>query len=214
MCGDAHRADDVVQIAITRLYAHWRKARAATDPDAYARTVPVRVFLNEHRRRWSLVRLVGRAEELPRPSTHLPDVETREVVWSALRRLSPRVRAALVLRFVADLSVAWPRCVPSDPARTRRSTSHKRSGRGNAVAAPGTRCRRWPPRWWCAWSSRCRPGRCGTGHRNPRRRWTRCGRRCPPGRRAGSRRWPTGRRPTARRSRSGSPTTRTRRAAR
>ncbi len=107
MCGDEHRADDVVQIAITRLYTHWRKARAARDRDAYVRTMVVRAFLNEHRRRWNLVRLVGRPADLPRePSTPPPDVETREVVWSALRRLSPKVRAVLVLRFVSDLPVA------------------------------------------------------------------------------------------------------------
>ncbi|MBB5958063.1 RNA polymerase sigma-70 factor (sigma-E family) [Saccharothrix tamanrassetensis] len=107
MCGDEHRADDVVQIAITRLFTHWRKARAARDLDAYVRTIVVRTFLNEHRRRWSLVRLVGRPAELPRePSAPPPDVETREVVWSALRRLPPPARAVLVLRFVADLPVA------------------------------------------------------------------------------------------------------------
>ncbi|MFI9814522.1 SigE family RNA polymerase sigma factor [Saccharothrix variisporea] len=106
LCGDAHRGDDVVQIAITRLYTHWRKARAADDLDAYARTVLVRAFLNEHRRRWSLVRLVGGSAELPHPLLPPPDVETREVVWTALRRVPPRARAVLVLRFVADLPVA------------------------------------------------------------------------------------------------------------
>ncbi|WP_433273739.1 SigE family RNA polymerase sigma factor [Actinosynnema sp. CS-041913] len=107
MCGDEHRADDVVQIAITRLFAHWRKARAARDLDAYVRAIVVRTFLNEHRRRWRLVRLVGRPADLPRePSSPPPDVETREVVWSALRRLPPRARAVLVLRFVADLPVS------------------------------------------------------------------------------------------------------------
>jgi DNA-directed RNA polymerase specialized sigma24 family protein len=34
LCGDTHRADDVVQIAITRLYVHWRKASAAANIDA------------------------------------------------------------------------------------------------------------------------------------------------------------------------------------
>jgi sigma-70-like protein len=43
LVGDAHRADDVVQVAITRLYQHWGKARAATDLDAYVRKiVPLR----------------------------------------------------------------------------------------------------------------------------------------------------------------------------
>jgi hypothetical protein len=37
LCGDRHRADDVVQQAITRLYANWGKAnRAAVDDDGTA----------------------------------------------------------------------------------------------------------------------------------------------------------------------------------
>lgn len=106
LCGDAHRGDDVVQIAITRLYTHWRRARNADDLDAYSRTVLVRAFLNENRRRWSLVRLVGGSAELPQGEQVSPDVETRAVVWTALRRVPPRARAVLVLRFVADLPVA------------------------------------------------------------------------------------------------------------
>ncbi|MBW4717984.1 sigma-70 family RNA polymerase sigma factor [Saccharothrix sp. SC076] len=106
LCGDGHRADDVVQQAITRLYAHWRKANAADDRDAYVRAVLVRAFLNEHRRRWRLVRLVGYPAELPHRPSGRPDPETREVVWAALRRLPPRTRAVLVLRFVADRPVA------------------------------------------------------------------------------------------------------------
>ncbi|MGH3585245.1 MAG: sigma factor, partial [Pseudonocardia sp.] len=39
LCGDAHRADDVVQIALTRLYTRWRAARRAEDVDAYTRAI-------------------------------------------------------------------------------------------------------------------------------------------------------------------------------
>jgi DNA-directed RNA polymerase specialized sigma24 family protein len=49
LVGDAHRADDVVQVAITRLYQHWGKARAATDLDAYVRKVVPLRFLSGSR---------------------------------------------------------------------------------------------------------------------------------------------------------------------
>jgi len=39
LCQDWHRADDLVQAAITKLYVHWSRARAAEHIDAYARTV-------------------------------------------------------------------------------------------------------------------------------------------------------------------------------
>jgi DNA-directed RNA polymerase specialized sigma24 family protein len=47
LCHDWHRADDLVQTAITRLYVKWRQARLADNLDAYVRTILIRVFLAE-----------------------------------------------------------------------------------------------------------------------------------------------------------------------
>lgn len=104
LCGDVHSADDVVQVAITRLYTSWRKARAADDLDAYVRAILVRTFLNERRRPWSRVHLFERVDELQAVAN--PDFETREEVRVALTRVPPGQRAALVLRFLFDLPVA------------------------------------------------------------------------------------------------------------
>jgi RNA polymerase sigma-70 factor (sigma-E family) len=105
LCGDSHRADDIVQNAITRLYVHWRKARVADNIDAYVRTIVVRTFLNEQRTGWlSKVRLVAETPE--RASQTGPDMETTQVLHAALARVPPKQRAVLVLRFLYDLSVA------------------------------------------------------------------------------------------------------------
>lgn len=104
LCGDVHSADDVVQVAITRLYTNWRKARAADNLDAYVRAILVRTFLNERRRPWSRVRLFDRVDELETVAN--PDFETREEIRVALMRVSPGQRAVLVLRFLFDLPVA------------------------------------------------------------------------------------------------------------
>jgi DNA-directed RNA polymerase specialized sigma24 family protein len=53
LCHDWHRADDVVQSALTRLYTHWSTARSADSPDAYARTIVVREYLREQRSSWA-----------------------------------------------------------------------------------------------------------------------------------------------------------------
>lgn len=108
LCGDPHRADDIVQAAITRLYLHWNRASAARNLDAYVRTIVVRAFLNEQRRGWlQRVSLVGGPDETPvPPAPSGPDVELRSVVHAALARVPARQRAALVLRFLCDLSVA------------------------------------------------------------------------------------------------------------
>jgi RNA polymerase sigma-70 factor (sigma-E family) len=106
LCKDAHKADDVVQTAITKLYVHWHRAKTADNLDAYVRTIVVRTFLNEQRLRWSRVRLTGTAEEtVELPAREGPEVETRLVVADALDRIPPKLRAVLVLRFLYDLPV-------------------------------------------------------------------------------------------------------------
>lgn len=108
LCGDEHRADDVVQAMITKLFVHWRRAAAADDLDRYVRAMLVRTFISEQRLGWAKrIRLVGAAEEVPPvPAPAGPDVETRAVVHAALARVAPRARAVLVLRFLLDLPVA------------------------------------------------------------------------------------------------------------
>lgn len=108
LCKDPHRADDVVQTTLTKLYVHWRRARAADDLDRYVHTMLVRCFLNEQRLGWARVRLSGAPHEVPGlpPAAEPPDVETRAVVHTALSRIPARQRAVLVLRFLCDLPVA------------------------------------------------------------------------------------------------------------
>lgn len=109
LCKDPHRADDVVQTALTKLYVHWNRARAADDLDRYVHTILVRCFLNEQRLGWArVVRLSGAPHETPGlpPVAGVPDIETRTVVHTALSRIPARQRAVLVLRFLCDLPVA------------------------------------------------------------------------------------------------------------
>ncbi|MDT0346273.1 SigE family RNA polymerase sigma factor [Streptomyces litchfieldiae] len=108
LCRDPHRADDIVQATLTKLYVHWRRARAADDLDRYVHTMLVRAFLNERRLGWARVRLSGAPQETPGlpPAAGGPDIETRALVHTALSRVPPRQRAVLVLRFLCDLPVA------------------------------------------------------------------------------------------------------------
>ncbi|TQS46103.1 SigE family RNA polymerase sigma factor [Cryptosporangium phraense] len=103
LCQDWHRADDLVQGALLQLYVHWDKASAATDRAAYARTVLVRVFLNERRTSWS--RRVVLVDSPPELAGASPEVEDSVTLRTALAALPPRQRAVLVLRFYTDLSV-------------------------------------------------------------------------------------------------------------
>jgi RNA polymerase sigma-70 factor (sigma-E family) len=103
LCQDWHKADDLVQSAITKLYVHWRKAKAADSMDAYVRAIVVREFLDERRSSWA--RRVTLTSQLPdRPAAGI-DPETALDMRAAIASLPPRQRATLVLRFYCDLSV-------------------------------------------------------------------------------------------------------------
>ena len=52
VCGDWHRADDVLQTALTKLYLAWPRLRDDTSPDAYVRRIIVRTDIDERRRPW------------------------------------------------------------------------------------------------------------------------------------------------------------------
>ncbi|GAB3480510.1 SigE family RNA polymerase sigma factor [Amycolatopsis cihanbeyliensis] len=118
LCGDWHRAEDITQAALLRLYLAWPRLSRRDALDAYARRVVVRTFLAENRRLWRWrERLVGEhVETAVPPATAERDHEQRMLLRSALAAVPPRQRAVLVLRYWDDLSVeetaAALRCSP------------------------------------------------------------------------------------------------------
>jgi RNA polymerase sigma-70 factor (sigma-E family) len=102
LCGDWHRAEDITQVAMTKLYLAWPRLRDQ-GMDAYARKVLVRTFLAENRRLWR--RREHLTHSLPDPPTTDADADQRMLVEAALATVPPRQRAVLVLRYWNDLSV-------------------------------------------------------------------------------------------------------------
>ena len=98
LCGDWHLAEDLVQQAFAKLYAAWRRAER---PEAYVHQVLVRSWVDETRRPWRRERPTNAVPE----TAVSGDVDDREVLRAALRRVPPRQRACLVLRYFEDLSV-------------------------------------------------------------------------------------------------------------
>ena len=101
--GDGHLAEDLVQTALVRVYLAWGRARARV-PLAYARRTLVNCVADHHRR--AITRRERSAASLP--DTAAPEHDPGELdaaLVAALAGLPPRMRAAVVLRHVHDLSV-------------------------------------------------------------------------------------------------------------
>ncbi|MFF2080953.1 SigE family RNA polymerase sigma factor [Kitasatospora sp. NPDC058162] len=103
LCGDWHRADDLVQETITKLYVHWSKASRADNLDGYARRTLVNTFLAEQRTSWwrRTVRTAVDAES----AAAVLDLDASLDLRRALAALPPRQRATVVLRYYCDLSI-------------------------------------------------------------------------------------------------------------
>jgi RNA polymerase sigma-70 factor (sigma-E family) len=106
LCRDWHRADDLVQTAITKLYINWRRAARMENLDGYVRTILVNTYLAEQRTSWwrRVVPLQHHVEhELVAAET--VDTEATLDTVTALAALPPRQRTAIVLRHYCDLSI-------------------------------------------------------------------------------------------------------------
>ncbi|MGI5245350.1 SigE family RNA polymerase sigma factor [Dactylosporangium sp. CA-139066] len=99
--GDSHRADDIVQNTITKLYQHWKRVSRTENIDAYVHRMLVHAVIDEKRAAWSRVSLFAAAADVPAAEPHT-DVDERDRLVAALRQLPPRQRAVLVMRFLLD----------------------------------------------------------------------------------------------------------------
>lgn len=115
LCGDWHRAEDLVQIAFTKLYLHWNRVMRHDALDPYVRQVLIRTWIDDGRKAWwrreqPQAAASGDLIAEPDPS------DDRVMLVQALAGVPARQRAVLVLRYWEDLSVeetaAALRCSP------------------------------------------------------------------------------------------------------
>lgn len=105
LCGDWHLSDDLVQDALTRLFAVWPRVTAKGDPKGYAHRILVNLYVDHRRRPW---RREEPTAEPPEPAPHVdshPADGVRADVIAALADVPPGQRAVLVLRYWEDMSV-------------------------------------------------------------------------------------------------------------
>jgi RNA polymerase sigma-70 factor (sigma-E family) len=123
LCGDPHRAEDLLQTALTKLYVAWPRLRHEGEVEAYVRRIMVSVNIDESRRPW-------RRE---RASAHLPDraaregvpVEERSALFAALQALPDQQRKVVILRHWLGLSVRETAAELRISEGTVKSHSHR-----------------------------------------------------------------------------------------
>ena len=103
LCGDWHKADDLLQTSLTKFYVAWPRIRQQGGEEAYCRQIMVRANIDESRRPWRRERP---SDALPdRPADEPTGVEERSALFVALQSLPQQQRKVVVLRHWLGLSV-------------------------------------------------------------------------------------------------------------
>lgn len=129
--GDSHAAKDLLQAALIKLAARWQQV---DDPAAYVRVVMYRQQISWWRRGWSRFEVATDSVPERRGSDPAHSADLRLSVRVALRRLTPRQRAVLFLRYFEDLPEADIAEILGCSVGTVRSTNHRALARLRTIA--------------------------------------------------------------------------------
>jgi RNA polymerase sigma-70 factor (sigma-E family) len=103
LAGDRHLAEDLLQDTLAKVAQHWEAVEHEGNPEAYARTVLYHRAVDTWRSRRRRPHVVGDLRhDRGDGSDVFAQADRRQLLASALGRLTPRQRAVLVLRFYED----------------------------------------------------------------------------------------------------------------
>lgn len=106
LCRDWHTADDLVAVALDRMYRQWHRRADIADLDGYVRKIVARAWLDECRRPWRRREwLTDDGEVTAFAEAAGGDPAERLTLDGFLDRLGPGRRAVLVLRYYCDLPI-------------------------------------------------------------------------------------------------------------
>ena len=101
LCGDRHRAEDLLQDVLLAMFRRYPDTLPLDNPVAYARRALANANVSRARRGSSSELVLDVVPDTP---IHRDDPADRDALWQALRRLPVRQRTVLVLRYYADAS--------------------------------------------------------------------------------------------------------------
>ncbi|GAB3949849.1 SigE family RNA polymerase sigma factor [Kribbella albertanoniae] len=103
LCGDVHKAEDLVQTALMKLYVGWHRVHREGNLDAYVRRILVNSGIDESRRPWR--REESGLDGLDPVMEEGLAVEDRRALIEALASLPLGQRRVVILRYFVGLSV-------------------------------------------------------------------------------------------------------------
>jgi len=136
LTGDWYAAEDLVQVALAKVWPRWEALQSGGDPDAYVRRVVVTSFLTWRRRRWHGETPTQALPDQPARADPLVGVELRDALTRLLPTLTSRERAVLVLRYYDDLTEVQTAAILGWSVGTVKSQNARALGKLRVVA-PG-----------------------------------------------------------------------------
>ncbi|MGZ8598437.1 MAG: RNA polymerase sigma factor [Actinomycetota bacterium] len=103
LTSDGALAEDITQDAFIRVAGRFRHLRSPGAFDAYLRRTVVNLCMSHHRRRRLERTYLERERTRPGRAAEQPDLESRDELRRAMQSLPMRQRAAVALRYYADL---------------------------------------------------------------------------------------------------------------
>ncbi|QBX55754.1 SigE family RNA polymerase sigma factor [Nocardioides seonyuensis] len=123
LCGDWHKAEDLLQTSLTKLYVAWPRIEHVGNEEAYVRQIMVRANIDESRRPWRRERPTDDVGD----SAAAPGLayEERSALLDALHALPEQQRKVVVLRHWLGLSVRETASEIGISEGTVKSHSHR-----------------------------------------------------------------------------------------
>jgi RNA polymerase sigma-70 factor (sigma-E family) len=137
LCGDQHRAQDLVQLALERTFKAWKKVGDG-DPFAYARRVLATARIDTWRRTRREVLTDDPGSNIQELSAPASDAELaeRDRLVRALMVLSVKQRRVVVLRYLLDRSESDTAAELGISAGTVKSTASRALARLRTLVVP------------------------------------------------------------------------------